>query len=90
MWDKLRNTLGRVTHYPVPCAPNDGTLRDQLEEFYVRDEPRFKKLFLNEKPLAVKPGEQTPFDEYERAGLIRAKTDGLYLPCVRVSRSTAR
>ena len=84
VWGSLRKKLGRHTRYPAPVVAEAAELKRELEAFYVQSEPRFRRLFLQSRPHMVEAHEKTWFETYATAGLVREKSPGIYLPCVRV------
>jgi len=83
----LRNKLGVNTQYPAPNVADaesaDG-LKHELEKFHGRSASRFRRIFLTGKPLLVEPQEKHWFEVFECAGLVREKSAGIYMPCMRI------
>jgi SAM-dependent methyltransferase len=87
MLDGLRKRLGPRTRHPAPTVAGPAEarrLKQDLEAFYTRAEPRFRRLFLHGKPLPPEIHEKGAIALYERAGLVRQGPAGICVPCVRV------
>ena len=87
VWGGLRKRLSRRTRYPAPAVPDTDAaqeLRNELEDFYVRSEDRFRRLFLRGKPLRAKRRERPGLACYAKAGLVDELPFGIYVPRVRV------
>ncbi|MDH3591046.1 MAG: methyltransferase [Planctomycetota bacterium] len=87
VWERLRRKLGGATRYPAPVVADPDVvprLQSALAEFYDGSERRFRRLFLDGKPIPARTHEQPWLDLCADAGLVEKRSLGIYVPRVLV------